>query len=158
MIRPLRPDDMEQLVTLLAQLHRKSMYRQVKWSAQIVLSRIAALSTRGFVRVAEHDDKLTGVLAGMVDEHWWADPQRGARYATDMVFYSKHRGDGATMVTEFTQWALERPRVITIEMAANSGMISERAAERFYTRLGFERRGSFYVMDHPKLKELEKAA
>ena len=158
MIRPLRPDDMQDLAKLLGELHAKSMYRSIKWSAQIVLSRIAMLSTRGFVRVAEHDGQLTGVIAGLVDEHWWADPQRGARYATDLVFYSKHRGDGATMVREFVEWALERPRVITIEMAINSGMVSQRAADRFYTQLGFERRGSFYVMDHPKMKELEAAA
>lgn len=158
MIRPLHHEDMQQLLALMAELHAKSMYADVKFSAQTVLSRIALLSTKGYVRVAEHDGKLTGVFAGLVDEHWWSTPKTGARYATDMVFYSKHRGDGAAMVAGFIEWAFTRPRVITIEMAVSSGMVSERAADRFYTRLGFEKRGSIYVMDHPNRTAVEKAA
>lgn len=155
MIRPLCPDDLANVMRLLNELHAKSMYAQVKHHPQTILSRLVALSTRpvGFVRVAEHDGRLTGIFAGLSDEHWWADPERGARYATDLVFYSKHRGDGATMVREFVEWAWARPRVVTIEMAVSSGLTSEKAADRFYAGLGFTKRGSFYVMHHPKLGE-----
>lgn len=146
---------MAPLMKLMLELHAQTHYARIKQSNQMVLQVVAQLSAtpNGFVRVAEHDGELTGVLLGTIETYWWADQKSGARVATDLLFYSKRVGDGAKMMREMIDWAFSRPRVVKVETAISSGMIEGERADRFYERLGFQKRGSLYVMDHPKLRE-----
>ena len=146
---------MEEVIRLLQLLHKTSHYGRIKCSPHMGAMALARLqsSINGFVRVAEHDGKITGVLMGLVDEYWWAEPKKGARYASDLAFFSRRLGDGARMMREFIDWAWSRPRVVKVETAVSSGMLNADLADRFYENLGFEKRGSLYVIDHPKLRK-----
>lgn len=154
MIRPVAAGDMGPLMALMAELHEATHYGLVKRDNRQMLQVVAGLSAspNGFVRVAEREGQLVGALLGVTEEYWWTDPKAGAKYASDLLFYAKHPGAGAQMMRQFIQWAWGRPRVVKIETAISSGLIGGVAADRFYQRLGFEKRGSLYVMDHPKLR------
>ena len=100
MIRAIANGDMQQVARLFNELHQRSLYRRVKPCIATALQLTAYLQAtpNGFVRVAEHDGKVTGIMVAKCEEFWWADQQKGAKFATDMVFYSKHRGDGVKML------------------------------------------------------------
>lgn len=153
MIRTLHGNDVEQLARLIAELHRRSVYRHAKVSMQQTLMTIASLtsSPNGFVRVAEHDAKVTGIIACTSEEFWWAEQKTGAKYATDMLFYSKRKGDGVLMLREAIDWAWSRPRVICFETAVSSG-IEHAAASAMYESAGLQLQGSFWRINHPNLQ------
>lgn len=154
MIRTLAGGDVEQIARLLAELHARSVYRCAKLDLQMALQHVAALvgSPNGFVRVAEHNGKVTGLIACLAEEYWWGTKGTGPKYATDLVFYSKHRGDGAKMLKEAIEWAWSRPRVIYFETAEGSG-IAHKSAHAMYESAGLTLQGSFWRIAHPNLRE-----
>lgn len=154
MIRTLQQGDMQQLVELFKELHAKSAYKRFKPSFATALQKTAYLqaSPNGFVRVAEHDGKLTGFIICLCEEFWWCEDKTGAKYATDLAFYSQHPFDGTKMLKEAQDWAWTRPRVVRFETANSSG-IEHRLAARMYGRAGLQLQGSFWISEHPKLSE-----
>jgi len=154
MIRALQPGDVEQMAMLMHELHRRSVYARAKVHMQTALMHVASLagSPNGFVRVASHDDKVTGLIACIADEFWWAEAKVGPKYATDTLFYSKRRGDGAEMLKEAIAWAWSRPRVICFETAVSSG-IEHPAAAAMYRSAGLALQGSFWRINHPQLEQ-----
>lgn len=154
MIRPIANGDMEQVAKLYLELHRRSLYRKVKPCIATALQITSYLQAtpNGFVRVAEHDGKVTGIIVVKAEEFWWADQQKGAKFASDLVFYSKRKGDGTQMLMEAIQWAWSRPRVICFETAASAG-IKHHTAAAMYQAAGLSLHGAFWRVDHPKLSE-----
>lgn len=153
MIRHLQPGDVENIGRLFVELHSRSVYARAKPSIGTALHRVACLtgSPDGLVRVAEHAGKVTGIIACLCDEFWWAEPKVGAKFATDLVFYSKHRGDGALMLKEAIEWAWTRPRVICFETAVSSG-IEHTSAAAMYQSAGLTLQGSFWRINHPNME------
>jgi len=155
MIRAIQNGDMQKLVELYDGLHRKSLYHMFKPHYATVLQKTSYLQAtpNGFVRVADHDGELTGVILCICEEFWWVEDKVGAKYATDLVFYSKRRGDGVLMLKEAIEWAWSRPRVVCFETAVSSG-IEHKSAAAMYERAGLKLQGSFWRIEHPKLREM----
>lgn len=154
MIRELRYGDMQQIAALFVELHRKSLYKRYKPDIATALQKATYLqaSPNGFVRVAEHGEKITGIIICICEEFWWVEDKKGAKQASDLLFYSKHRGDGVQMLKEAIAWSWTRPRVVCFETAVSSG-IEHKTAEAMYTRAGLTLQGSFWRIEHPKLSE-----
>jgi hypothetical protein len=98
------------------------------------------------VYVAENDGVLTGILIGVIQDYWWADPQTGPRVASDLLFYSKKVGDGKELMRKFIKWAMSKPRVQRIEVGISFGKASALKMD-FYTNLGFSYSGPMFCMN-----------
>ncbi len=158
MIRAIAGTDLEKAVKLLAQLHARSPYRRMKPHWPTVVQTIVRLSSTptGKVLVAEHDDELTGILIGVAQEYWWAEPKFGPRIASDLIFFSKHAGDGDEMMRQFKDWAFAVPRVVRVECGVASGIRPEKVTS-FFEGLGFGFTGPMFAVDHPKFSEEEQS-
>jgi GNAT superfamily N-acetyltransferase len=155
MIREMQPDDLQKVIVLLDGLRASTPYRACRpdWTV-VVQTLMACMSpTIGLVLVAEHDEQLTGILIATVATLWWADQQQGPRMASDLVFHSKHPGDGKQLLQQMIEWAFTVPRVIRIEMAVSSGQGTIESARRVYESAGFTMEGTLFTMNHPKYNE-----
>lgn len=154
MIRDMLPADIEKVVEICRLMHRRSRYVRFKphWPTVVQTIMRAASTPIGKVIVAEHDGKITGVLIAVVQEYWWTEAKAGARVASDLMFYSKHIGDGERMMQRMVEWAWKVPRVVRVEIGVSSGIKTDRV-ESFYRKMGFEYMGPMFVADHPKLQE-----
>lgn len=152
MIRAMKVADIPKVVDLLKVLHSRSKYRLFKphWPRIIQTLNQLSVSQDGSVEIAEEDGVVTGILAGMVEEYWWTEDRFGARYATDILFFSRNN-DGEELMRRFVDWAFSRPRVVRVECGVSSGLSTPDAASRFYKGLGFEYHGPMFEAIHPKL-------
>jgi hypothetical protein len=152
MIRLMQPDDLQKAIVLLDDLRRSTPYRVCRPDWGVVVQTITACMNPsvGLVLVAEHDGELTGILIATVATLWWADQSQGPRMASDLVFHSKHPGDGKKMLQNMVEWAFDLPRVVRIEMAVSSGQGTMESVRRIYEAAGFALEGTLFTMNHPK--------
>lgn len=157
MLRPIVPDDMKPILDLMDQLRVRTPYAHIRpdYPEAVQVITMAAGRRDGFIRVAEHGGKLTGVLLAIAVPLWWQNAKTGARIASDLVFFSKRSGDGAALLKAMVEWAFSVPRVIRIECGVSSGENIEQV-ERIYRMAGFELEGTRFVLDHPKYAEVRK--
>lgn len=157
MIREMTPDDIEGAILLCRELHLKSDFGRYvpHWPtvAQTVIR--AASSPSGKVLLAEHNGKLTGIMIAVVQEYWWAEAKFGPRVASDLLFYSRRKGDGDLMLKRIIAWAWTVPRVVRVELAISSGIKPTRA-EKVYLRAGLSRMGAMFCSTNPKVFEKAK--
>lgn len=151
MIRDLEHKDLEPVVKLLDRLHQKSPYRALvpDW-AQVVNACVFNMqSANGFAKVAEHKERITGVMLGNIQTPWWVDQQIGPRIASDIAFYSKAPKDGVRLLKALAEWAFSRPRVVRVECGYTINHPGE-IMDRLYASAGFVKEGTFYIRNHPK--------
>lgn len=151
MIRPFAADDLGPLIQLLSGLHARTPYRHIEpdWPVVTRVLLNAAAKRDGFLRVAEHGGRLTGVLLAVAERLWWQDERTGARIASDLAFHSLWRGDGRRLLRQMVDWAFALPRVVRIECAISSGEDAERLSG-IYLETGFRKEGTIFVLNHPK--------
>lgn len=156
MIRPMAPDDLQAVIRLLDGLRCDTPYRACRphWPAVVEVLMICMNPAQGLVLVAEHEGHLTGILIATVTTLWWADPANGPRMVSDLVFHSKHYGDGARMLKVMIEWAFTLPRVIRIEMAISSGQGTLASLRRLYEGQGFVMEGTLFTLNHPKYNDI----
>lgn len=154
-IREMRPDDLERSVALLEILRQHTPYRCLvpDWSQVINMLVMSYSWNTCLALVAEHDNKLTGILLASAVPIWWADQKVGPRIASDLLFYSQRAGDGRVMLRKMVEWAFNTPRVVRIEMAVSSGQADIKVMRRLYEREGFALEGTLFVRNHPKYQE-----
>lgn len=150
MIRRIRPDDLMPLLALCAELHERAVhYSELPWHRPTVsrmFQHAISAAPTSCCFVAEHDDKVTGFLLGVAQEYWWAEPGKGPRVASDLLFYSKRHGDGPQLVDAFLEWAAGVPRVRRVECGVSSGIRPERVA-RMYRDIGFIDNGTMHIIE-----------
>lgn len=156
MIRQMQPEDLEQVLALIAVLHIETPYRQIEmdWHGIIAFLTVAQMNRTALILVAEHEGKVTGVMLAKVEPFWFADQRNGARVASDLMFYSKFAGDGPRMLRRFIAWAFSVPRVVRIEMAVSTGQAKLERMAKIYTRVGLQQEGSLFVMNHPMYQQI----
>lgn len=155
MIRRIVPDDLQGAVLLLKRLHNASRYARFKphWPTVVATITNLSASPAGRVIVAKNGDAITGILIGLAQEFWWAEPKLGPRIASDLIFYSEGKAsDAKEMMSMFVEWAWTVPRVVHVEVGVSSGMEDPDAIDRFYKYLGFNSLGSMFYIEHPKLR------
>jgi N-acetylglutamate synthase-like GNAT family acetyltransferase len=141
MIRAAALSDVLLIEALLLRLKMHSEYATVPVDRERgrKMMRHCISSPQGFAWVAEHREKLCGVLLGIKQPIWFS-----ARLsATDIVFYSQRPGDGRALVEQFTEWAWKDPRVEEVLCAQSSGHRVGRT-DHWYQNLGFTRVGSVH--------------
>lgn len=99
-------------------------------------------SPQGFAAVAEHGGRITGVLLGIVDNYWFSMD----RYASDIAFFSRRRGDGAALLARFKEWADNKSA--TLLMGQSSGQHMD-ATRRFYESQGLVCVGHVFMGERP---------
>ena len=152
----MQPEDLEQVIALIAVLHIETSYRQIAmgWPDVIGFLTAAQMRRTALVLVAEHKGKITGVLLAKVEPFWFADQASGARVASDLMFYSQRAGDGLAMLKRFVEWAFSVPRVVRVEMAVSTGQASLERMAKLYLRAGLRQEGSLFVVNHPQYQQV----
>lgn len=145
-VRKAVPMDLPRMIELGYRLCDQTIYKDVKRHRPSIMKTftLAMTSKFGFAYVAEHGEKLTGILIGIADHLWFSED----RYATDLLFYSERPGDGLKMLRKFVEWAWTTPRVVEITMGQSSGIDIERM-DALYARAGLTKVGSMYAMVKP---------
>lgn len=157
MIRPFdQLKDLERAMVLLEQLRRAGEYRGMvpAWDRVINLLAEKERGRGGRCWVAEREGKLSGLLVGVHQPLWWADPTMGWHIATDLLFTSTHPGDGKALIQSFVTWALANPKIGRIEMALSGSKTELATVERIYGAAGLKREGSFYVLNSPAYQDM----
>lgn len=147
MIRRMQGRDIEGVLKLCRELHERSQYADLPAHYPTVANTITRAATvpTGAVFVSEGDDGIDGFIVGIADEFWWAEPKRGPRYASDLVFYAKRAGAGRELMAALKEWAASVPRVKRIEVGVASGKKGP-AVDRLYINMGFEVMGPMFTM------------
>lgn len=91
--------------------------------------------------VAEHDGKITGTIAGVVQELWFAR----RRYASDLLFVAETPGDGPKLLRAFVDWAWSVPNVAEVTCGQSSG-IDIQAMDGLYRWAGMRKVGAIYTI------------
>lgn len=94
--------------------------------------------------VAEHEGRITGTIAGVVQELWFAR----RRYASDLLFVAETPGDGPRLLREFVDWAWSVPNVAEVTCGQSSG-IDVQAMDGLYRWAGMRKVGAIYTMVRP---------
>lgn len=99
-------------------------------------------SAVGFAMVAEHDGEISGALCGVLTDFWYADE----RYATDMGFVSRRRGDGKALLGQFVAWANTKGVFV---LMATSSLRAGKVLRALYEGEGLRRVGEAFVTNKP---------
>lgn len=98
--------------------------------------------------VAEHEGRITGTIAGVVEELWFAR----RRYASDLLFVAETPGDGPRLLQAFVEWAWTVPNVAEVTCGQSSG-IEVQAMDGLYRWAGLHKVGAIYTMTRPQAAE-----
>lgn len=151
MIRRFEVDDIDQVIGLLEHLRQQTPYRCINphWPTIVNTITVASSKRAGCVLVAEHNQKITGIIIAVAQTLWWQEERTGARVASDLIFYSQRLGDGKRLLEAMTEWAFSVPRVVRIECGISSGEDVDRV-ESIYLSCGFVKEGTMFIRNHPK--------
>jgi len=136
------PDDLDALVSLVAQLFREDAGRRdptsnVDWPATDEARQYYAdlvADPGSLVAVARDGGETVGYLVGKLREPDAGRPVRFAILESMLVSQAaRNRGVGSRLVDAFFAWARER----AAERASVSAFVSNKDAQRFYARAGF---------------------
>lgn len=144
-VRKAVPNDLTQMVALGYRLCDLTPYKDIpRDRPSIVRAFSVSMSSQfGCAFVTERDGKLTGLIVGIAQQLWFSR----ARYATDLLFYSEHPGDGYKLLKQFLSWAWKVPGVVEVTMGQSSGM---RRSDALYRRAGLQRVGGVFTMVRSK--------
>jgi hypothetical protein len=147
MIRLATQCDMGGIVALLAALHARTSVANVEPNWSLVVKRMeqGIVGRDILILVAENNHVLTGLLVGVLTSIWW---EPGTRIASDLLFFSKHRGDGDKMVEWLEQWAFGSAAVHSLQMGISTRLPVDKARP-FYERHGMTLEGTKFVKLNP---------
>lgn len=133
-------EDMKDVLDLLEEYHKKSVFSVVKWVRTDMMKTVEYLmkSRDSTLLVAYNDKKeLVGTIGATLSPHMFNSK---AVWASDMFFISN--GAGPALLRHFKQWALDSgaERII---MGVSSG---DPRADHLLELSGFERTGGMYVI------------
>ena len=144
MIRFAAVDDIPRLLELGAAMHAESQWESVPFSVEKVeqLYQMLIGNEDALFIVAERDNKIIGMMAGTVQEHWMSE----ARVACDLFVFIEpaHRGGitGPRMLDLYTGWSLNK-NVGLIMLGAMTGVAPQKTA-RLFGLLGYEQMGTMH--------------
>ena len=108
-------------------------------------------SPQGFAMLAEHECKITGVLFGVTTNYWFS----AERYASDIAFFSRRRGDGARLLTEFREWADRKNATLLMGQSSGQHLALTR---KFYESHGLTLVGHLFIGPKPiQVKQVRRA-
>lgn len=144
MIRQATFADLLPIEDLVLRLKRRTEFctTKVDFERARKVARQCLQSGRGFAMVAEHDQRITGVLLGAIDRFWFSNE----RYASDILWFSQRRGDGDALFDRFKAWA--DARNARLFMTQSSGLHAK-LLPSFYERRGLVQIGALYIGEKP---------
>lgn len=149
-IRSACKTDLPELIKIGRQIHGQTRFHRFDYDPKRVEDNLKRLIGPGQARgthcmfIAEDEQGISGVLAGVVERHLFSDQP----VANVMLYYCfpDRRGNGAglRLLLAYRRWAMNR-EVFEIGVSVTSGIELQRTA-RFLQRLGFESVGGNFVV------------
>jgi GNAT superfamily N-acetyltransferase len=137
-IREMTQGDLHYAVQLAADMHQESWFRDFDFDAAKALSiwdRKVSQPDRWCLLVAEDDNKIVGIFAGITFEHFFGNQTASC----DLILYvdPAHRGGSAAprLIKAYEEWA-RSVGVVEIQIGVSTGVNTERTA-RLFEKLGF---------------------
>jgi len=146
MVRPALYSDIPRLVELLEEMHARSKYAEYPVSKRKFkdLCMESIRSGNGCLFVSEDKGEIRGFIIGAVDDLYHV---LRVKYATDLFFYVSEQGKGAgQLVTQFIDWAIAKPDVVTIRMGATDAITDFNRVAKLYERKGLTQEGVMHEM------------
>ena len=141
MIRPAKAEDIQALIPVLHELHKKTPYAHLK-ADEIAAKKTMAFalgSKQMFFWVSERAGRVVGLLLGGVDHI--ALPVKG-KQASDILFYVQEGNEGVLLAKKFIEWGWAQPGVKMVGLSVSSG---DTRSDDFIDRLGLQRVGGIYL-------------
>ena len=143
MIRPATLSDVNQIVSLISDLHDISSMAPLDFSpVKAKHGMISFINGGHFVRVIEEDGKVVGVFAGIHTPTWFGNDS----LAIDISWYvmPEYRDfQGIGLVEQFIEWAKEKG----VKQIRPGVSTSNPNACRIYKALGFSEAGAGFYLD-----------
>lgn len=139
-------DDIPLLIELGRKMHKESpRFRNMDYSEAKLIQLGKAVADQGGMFIAEYDGQITGMMIGMVTEHFFGYDLM----AMDFVFYvdQDHRGGtiGLRLIKKFEAWAKALgARVITLGISTE---IEAKRTGELYRRFGYRDAGEIFVKE-----------
>lgn len=145
--------DIPQVVRLLEESHKRSIYAEVATFdpefAKQMLAR--ALQRHGhqnnggsLVLVSETDGKVQGFLIGILDNVY---PCLNELMATDLLFIQSEDADArdaVVMLKQLIAWAENNPKVIEVHLGVTGAIGDWERTAKLYNRLGLQQCGAMF--------------
>lgn len=139
-------DDIPALIELGGLMHKESpRFRGLDWDEDKLIQLGILLADQGGMFVAEKDNKVVGMILGMVTEHFFGRDL----VASDLVVYVHPDHRGGTMVVrllkKFEAWAYATGAKVIV-LGVSTEIKADRTGE-LYKRLGYRSTGVMAVKE-----------
>ncbi len=144
MIRKATINDLPGIEDALLRMKRRTEFVTVKveFERGRKAVRQCISSPQGFCWVAERNGRISGVLLGLISQFWYSREW----FASDLAFYSQHKGDGQALMARFLEWAKAKNAIAL--MGQSSGKLTERV-RAFYSSFGLVPIGNLFIGEKP---------
>lgn len=145
-IRPATHDDIPEIVALGALMHAESRYAVLPYSP----AKLADLGARlidwpdGFLQVACKGDRIVGLMAGFVIEHFASTARVAGEYALFVEPASRGTRAAIRLLRAYRAWAESRGAVL-IAAGITTGVHTD-ATAKFYESMGARQVGIVFEL------------
>jgi len=123
-IREAKIGDLAALMEYAIAQKNRTVYASIEESRAMVayqFRRSMQSATENCILI-DDDGTLRGFILLSAMPYWWTDPRTGARFVTDLSFFSSVRGGGVALLKKAIEWAKTVPRVKEITFQHSSGL------------------------------------
>lgn len=151
--RPMTMNDLGQTIEYGIRMKNRTVYKMLGESKQMIAYafRRAISSATSQCFVLDCNGVIRGFILLSAEPYWWTDPRSGARYVTDLAFFSSVKGGGKALLEKAIEWARSIPRVVEFTSQHSSGLHLE-TVDDVYRGVGMQKLGNAFWIT------LEKAA
>jgi len=136
--------DLAETIEYGIRMKNRTVYQKLEESrAMIAFAFRRAISSATEQCFILMDNGVKGFILLTAVPYWWTDPRGGARYVTDLAFFSSVPGGGAELLKAAIAWSRSVPRVVEFTSQHSSGM-HEKTIGQVYNSVGMSKLGDAY--------------
>ena len=143
-VRKMNMADLAETIEYGIRMKNRTVYQQLEESrSMIAFAFRRAISSATEQCFVIRDNGIKGFILLTAVPYWWTDPRGGARYVTDLAFFSSVTGGGAALLEAAIEWARSVPRVVEFTSQHSSGL-HEKTVGQVYNGVGMSKLGDAY--------------